>query len=159
MSTLELILGNEPRQRMRLKRSLMAAGVYGLSLLAQWRMVMLGQADAAAAGWLALLVAVVVGAFYVALRSGIAIGLRDPALTMPQILFAILALALAYLINPPVRGMLRAVGVSGRGEDARGAALASYLLFESPYTRELVTLGVADTIVRRDEVRAFFGWT
>jgi NTE family protein len=59
----------------------------------------------------------------------------------------------------PVRGMLRAVGVSGRGEDARGAALASYLLFESPYTRELVTLGVADTIVRRDEVRAFFGWT
>ncbi len=106
MSTLELILGNEPRQRMRLKRSLMAAGVYGLSLLAQWRMVMLGQADAAAAGWLALLVAVVVGAFYVALRSGIAIGLRDPALTMPQILFAILALALAYLINPPVRGML-----------------------------------------------------
>lgn len=59
----------------------------------------------------------------------------------------------------PVRAMLRSVGVSGRGEDARGAALASYLLFEAPYTRELVALGVADTIVRRDEVRAFFGWT
>lgn len=58
----------------------------------------------------------------------------------------------------PVRAMLRGVGVSGRGEDARGAALASYLLFEAPYTRELVALGVADTIVRRDEVRAFFGW-
>jgi len=58
----------------------------------------------------------------------------------------------------PVRAMLRGVGVSGRGEDARGAALASYLIFEAPYTRELVALGVADTIVRRDEVRAFFGW-
>ena len=58
----------------------------------------------------------------------------------------------------PVRGMLRAVGVSGRGESARGAALASYLLFESAYTRELVALGVADTMARRDEVRAFFQW-
>lgn len=57
-----------------------------------------------------------------------------------------------------VRAMLRGIGVSGRGEDARGAALASYLLFEAPYTRELVALGVADTLARRDEVRAFFGW-
>ena len=57
-----------------------------------------------------------------------------------------------------IRGLLRGVGVSGRGEGARGAALASYLLFESPYTRELVALGVADTMARRDEVLAFFGW-
>lgn len=59
----------------------------------------------------------------------------------------------------PVRTMLRAVGVSGKGQDARGAALASYLLFESAYTRELVALGVADTLARRAEVLAFFGWT
>ncbi|WP_298831155.1 patatin-like phospholipase family protein [uncultured Piscinibacter sp.] len=59
----------------------------------------------------------------------------------------------------PVRAMLRGVGVSGRGEGARGAALASYLLFEAPYTRELVALGMADTMERRNEVRAFFGWT
>jgi len=58
----------------------------------------------------------------------------------------------------PVRAMLRGVGVSGKGEDARGAALASYLLFESDYTRELVALGVADTMKRRDEVVGFFGW-
>ena len=58
----------------------------------------------------------------------------------------------------PIRAMLRGVGVSGRGEDARGAALASYLLFESAYTRELVALGVADTMNRRDEVVSFFGW-
>jgi NTE family protein len=58
----------------------------------------------------------------------------------------------------PIRAMLRGVGVSGRGDDARGAALASYLLFEAPYTRELVALGVADTQARRDEVVAFFRW-
>ncbi len=58
----------------------------------------------------------------------------------------------------PVRALLRGVGVSGKGEDAKGAALASYLLFEAPYTRELIELGVSDTLSRRDEVVRFFGW-
>ena len=41
---------------------------------------------------------------------------------------------------------------------ARGSALASYLLFESGYTQELIRLGLADTLARADEVRRFFGW-
>jgi NTE family protein len=48
--------------------------------------------------------------------------------------------------------------VQGQGDEARGAALASYLLFEAPYTRELIALGVADTQQRRDDVLRFFGW-
>ena len=59
----------------------------------------------------------------------------------------------------PIRALLRAVGVSGRGESARGAALVSYLLFEADYTRELIDLGAKDTLARRDEVLAFFGWS
>lgn len=60
----------------------------------------------------------------------------------------------------PVRALLRGVGVGvgKQGEQARGAALASYLLFEAPFTQELMALGQADTESRRDEVLRFFGW-
>ena len=57
-----------------------------------------------------------------------------------------------------IRGMLRGIGVQGQGADARGAALASYLLFEAAFTRALMALGVADTVQRRDDVISFFGW-
>ena len=42
--------------------------------------------------------------------------------------------------------------------DASGAALASYLLFEAPYTNELIALGEKDTFARRGDVLRFFGW-
>ena len=58
----------------------------------------------------------------------------------------------------PVRALLRGVGVGGQGEQARGSALASYLLFEAPFTRELMALGEADTEARKDEVLRFFRW-
>ena len=60
----------------------------------------------------------------------------------------------------PVRALLGGVGVSSKlaAQGPRGAALASYLLFEAPYTRALMALGEADALARRDEVLAFFGW-
>jgi NTE family protein len=45
-----------------------------------------------------------------------------------------------------------------RSEAARSSALASYLLFDAGFTRELMALGRADTLARAGEVRDFFGW-
>jgi NTE family protein len=50
-----------------------------------------------------------------------------------------------------VRALLRIMG-AGNGD---GSELVSYLLFESGYTRELIALGYADTMARREEVAAF----
>ena len=52
----------------------------------------------------------------------------------------------------PVRTLLAGIGAT----EARGAALASYLLFEAAYTRELVALGRQDTYARRADVLEFF---
>jgi NTE family protein len=52
----------------------------------------------------------------------------------------------------PVRLMLGGIGAT----EVRGAALASYLLFEASYTRELMALGRHDAQAHRSEVLKFF---
>lgn len=52
----------------------------------------------------------------------------------------------------PIRVMLGGIGAT----EVRGSALASYLLFEESFTRELIALGAADTYAKREEVLAFF---
>jgi NTE family protein len=53
----------------------------------------------------------------------------------------------------PIRALLAGIGAT----EARGAALASYLLFEASYTCELIGLGRRDTQERKADVLAFFG--
>ncbi len=52
-----------------------------------------------------------------------------------------------------VRTLLGGIGGTRRA----GGGLASYLLFEKPFTRALIDLGYRDTLARADDVRAFLG--
>ncbi|MES2320974.1 MAG: patatin-like phospholipase family protein [Pseudomonadota bacterium] len=58
-----------------------------------------------------------------------------------------------HSLPAPIRTMLSGIGAT----ETRGAALASYLLFESSYTCELIRLGQRDTLARKDDVLKFFG--
>ena len=51
-----------------------------------------------------------------------------------------------------IRGFLRTLGA----DDSKGGALASYLLFEAPFTRELMDLGQHDAKAQANEIEAFF---
>lgn len=101
-----LLLGGDPKQRLRLARSLSAAVVFLLCMLIQYFAVVFGMADRMHALLMVAFVLCAECGFYVAIRSGWTLRWRDPALTMPQMIFAIVCAALAYAINPPLRGLM-----------------------------------------------------
>lgn len=57
-----------------------------------------------------------------------------------------------------LRSMMRCSRANTGGETVQASALASYLLFDSGFTRELMALGHADAMRQREAVQGFFGW-
>lgn len=93
-----------------------------------------------------------------ALRAGSALRPVETLVIAPSRRLDDLAAEHQASLPKPVRALLRGVGVGASVAHAGGAALASYLLFEAPYTQALMALGEADTRARRAEVLAFLGW-
>lgn len=62
-----------------------------------------------------------------------------------------IALKHAYRLPRTIRFLLRGIGAFNNS----GASLVSYLLFEKFYTRQLISLGYADTMQRKEEVIKF----
>ena len=80
-------------------------------------------------------------------------GLRhiDSLVLMPSADLGAIAARHARQMPRTVRALLRIMGAA----NSDGSQLLSYLLFESGYTRELIRLGYADTMARREEVSTF----
>jgi NTE family protein len=82
----------------------------------------------------------------------------DLLLIAPSQRIDVIAARHASALPAAVRNLLGGPAVPSKTADIKGSALASYLLFESAFTQELMALGRADTLAQRDEVSRFFGW-
>ena len=149
-SLLTWLLGDDPKQRVRIQRSLLAANVFLACCGVQVYSVWMGFMQAEDAKWLCSAIVVNCLFWYAMLRSGLNQRMADPALTLPQILAALTIIVGAYSVTGPVHGstmmLLVLVLVFGVFNlQPRGARIAA------SYT--VVAIGVAQGVMMaRDPV-------
>lgn len=98
-----LVFGADPQLRVPLQRSMMATFIYAV-----WIALALYAASIALVSWSdiaipATFAMVGVITFYALLRSGYSLRFSDPSLTLAQMIFAIVAIMLSYVMTPPTR--------------------------------------------------------
>ena len=98
------LFSSDPRQRLRIKRSLLAANVFGACALTAIYAAWMGFMSFHDVHLLCLAIALNCGAWYALLRSGLNKRFADPALTLPQILAALTIIVGAYSITGPFHG-------------------------------------------------------
>lgn len=108
-----LIFGMDPKLRMRVQRSMISTLIYVV-----WMLLEAYAAHANIIPWDAAYLMMgynVAGllAFYILLRSGLSLRMRDPSLTLAQETYAIGALMIAYVLVPPTRAaVLQCMGLT-----------------------------------------------
>ena len=100
----DLLLTTEPVQRVRLAQAGLAMLVMATGVAAMHYFVWVGVAAAAAVQWWAAVTLLGMVGFFGLIRSGRSLKLADPALTVPQILFALTSGAAAYTLLGSGRG-------------------------------------------------------
>ena len=100
----DLLLSRDPRQRLRITRSLMAANVFLACCALQFYAAWIGFMDYRDVYRLSGVIVLNCLAWYGVLRSGHNLRYRDPAMTLPQILSAITIIVGAYAVTGPVHG-------------------------------------------------------
>ncbi len=98
-----LVFGVDPHSRLRLQRSMMATLVYVV-----WIALALYAVSISVVSWSNIAIPATFATlglitFYALLRSGYSRRFSDPSLTLAQMIFAIAAIMLSYVLTPPTR--------------------------------------------------------
>ena len=103
---LDIFLGTDVKQRLRLTRSLLASLVFFICIGVIAYFTEIGGMDSRHGLWLSLGMMSTCVLFYAALRSGFNQRFHDPALTLPQVLIALTWITSAYAVSGSVHGGL-----------------------------------------------------
>lgn len=103
---LDVVLGTERKQRLRVSRSLTAAFVFLACIGLQIYAFRSGFMEEEQAWQLSSLILFNIVFWYGMLRSGLNLRFRDPALTLPQVLSAMVIITYAYSVTGRIHGSL-----------------------------------------------------